>query len=153
MKGKISFKFPDIQLEWNDGDTSGEVSVSFSRIEKQFQRAQYLLDSQVMDDMVPYMPQQTGSFINITRGMSQAIAGSGYVIAAAPPTGRFLYFGKVMIDPKTGSPWAQKGAKKVVTEKPLTYSNPKATPEWFETAKKEHGKAWVKNAKEAAGGG
>ena len=67
--------------------------------------------------------------------------------------GRFLYEGKVMVDPVTGSPWARKGAKKVVTERPLTYSNPKATPHWFDTAKDAHGIAWVKGVKQIAGGG
>ena len=34
----------------------------------------------------------------------------------------------------------------------LSYSNPKATPKWFETAKKNHGKAWVTHVKKQAGG-
>ena len=67
--------------------------------------------------------------------------------------GRFLYEGKVMVDPVTGSPWAREGAKKVVTERSLTYSNPKATPHWFDTAKDAHGKTWVKGVKQIAGGG
>ena len=75
--------------------------------------------------------------------------------------GRFLYYGKGMVDELTGSPWARKGAKKVlVTEfaghtnakEDLSYSNPKATPKWFETAKKNHGKAWVTHVKKQAGG-
>ena len=87
------------------------------------------------------------------RMRSAALQGTGKVVAGAPPQGRFLYEGKVMIDPVTGSPWARKGAKKVVTERPLTYSNPKATPHWFDTAKEAHGKAWVKGVKRIAGGG
>ena len=106
-----------------------------------------------MNDMVPYMPHRDGNFVNVTRLQSAALAGSGKVVAAAPPMGRFLYEGKVMVDPVTGSPWARKGAKKVVTERPLTYSNPKATPHWFDTAKDAHGKAWVKGVKRIAGGG
>ena len=34
----------------------------------------------------------------------------------------------------------------------LSYQNPKATPKWFETAKKNHGKAWVTHVKKQAGG-
>ena len=130
-----------------------KVDVSLNRFEKQFQEAQYYLDSQIMNDMVPYMPHRDGNFVNVTRLQSAALAGSGKVVAAAPPMGRFLYEGKVMVDPVTGSPWARKGAKKVVTERPLTYSNPKATPHWFDTAKDAHGKAWVKGVKRIAGGG
>lgn len=130
-----------------------EMRINLSRFERQYEKAQFELDSAVMKDMVPYMPQQTGTFINVTKAMSASIAGSGTVVAAAPPMGRFLYEGKVMVDPQTGSPWARPGAKKVVTERDLKYSNPKATPHWFDTAKKNHGKSWVNTVKKIAGGG
>ena len=140
--------FPDISIV--SGDL--RVKVDMERINRNIDNAQYWLDSQVMTDMVPYMPQNTGAFINITRAQSAALAGSGEVVAGAAPMGRFLYEGKVMIDPETGSPWARKGAKKIVTDRPLTYSNPKATPKWFETAKKQHGKAWIAGVKDKIGG-
>ena len=130
-----------------------ELDVDLSRFEKQYGKAQYALDSMIMTSMQPYMPHRTGTFINVTKAMSAAIAGSGTVIAAAPPMGRFLYEGKVMVDEKTGSPWARPGAKKVVTDRDLKYSNPKATPHWFDTAKENHGKSWVKAVKNIAGGG
>ena len=134
---------------------SGDIKadVSLNRFEKQFQKAQFWLDGQVMNDMVPYMPHRDGIFVNLTRMRSAALQGTGKVVAGAPPQGRFLYEGKVMVDPVTGSPWARKGAKKVVTERPLTYSNPKATPHWFDTSKDAHGKSWVKGVKRIAGGG
>lgn len=144
-----AFHFPSFSLV--QGDI--KVNVKLNRFEKQFQEAQYYLDSQVMNDMVPYMPHRDGNFVNVTRFQSAALAGSGKVVAGASPMGRFLYEGKVMVDPVTGSPWARKGAKKVVTERPLTYGNPKATPHWFDTAKKVHRKAWVKEVKQIAGGG
>lgn len=144
-----TFHFPGFSLV--QGDI--KVDVSLNRFEKQFQEAQYYLDSQIMNDMVPYMPHRDGNFVNVTRLQSAALAGSGKVVAAAPPMGRFLYEGKVMVDPVTGSPWARKGAKKVVTERLLTYGNPKATPHWFDTAKDAHGKSWVKGVKRIAGGG
>lgn len=153
MADRIKFSFPDIHIKRHGGAASCEIDVDFGRIEEQLRRAQYRLDSQIMTDMAPYMPHQTGTFINVTRGMSQAIAGSGQVVAAAPPTGRFLYYGKVMIDPVTKSPWAREGAKKVVTNRDLVYSNPKATPKWFETAKQRHGNQWVELVKKEAGGG
>ena len=130
-----------------------ELEVDLSRFNKQYGKAQYVLDSAVMKDMTPYMPQRTGVFIDVTKAMSAAIAGSGTVIAAAPPMGRFLYEGKVMVDPVTGSPWARPGAKKIVTDRDLEYSNPKATPHWFDTAKENHGKSWVNTVKKIAGGG
>ena len=137
-------------------DTTIELDVDLSRFEKQYGKAQFILDNAVMTSMVPYMPHRTGTFINVTKAMSAAIAGSGTVVAAAPPMGRFIYEGKVMIDPGTGSPWARPGAKKIVTDKALNYDtshNPKVTDHWFETAKKNHGKSWIKAVKKEAGGG
>ena len=97
-----------------------ELDVDLSRFEKQYGKAQFALDSMVMASMVPYMPMVTGTFINVTKAMSAAIAGSGNVVAAAPPFGRFLYEGKVMVDPETNSPWARPGAKKIVTNRDLS---------------------------------
>ena len=133
-----------------------ELDVDLSRFDKQYGEAQWLLDNMVMTSMQPYMPMRTGTFINVTKAMSAAIAGSGTVIAAAPPFGRFLYEGKVMVDPETNSPWARKGAKKVVTDKDLVYdksAHPDVTDHWFDTAKKNHLDEWLKDVKRTAGGG
>ena len=133
-----------------------ELDVDLSRFERQYQKAQYDLDNMVMTSMIPYMPMRTGTFVNVTKALSAAIAGSGYVYAAAPPFGRFLYEGKVMVDEKTGSPWARPGAKKIVTNKDLIYdksAHPNVTDHWFDTAKKNHGEEWVKKTKATAGGG
>ena len=141
------------KTHYNYSKPNLEMRINFSRFEKQFEDAQFILDSTVMKDMKPYMPQQTGTFINITSAQSTSLAGSGTVVAAAAPMGRFLYEGKVMVDPETNSPWARPGAKKVVTDRELKYSNPKATPHWFDTAKENHGKSWVREVKKIAGGG
>ena len=133
-----------------------ELDVDLSRFDKQYGQAQYALDSYVMLSMEKYMPKRTGTFINVTKAMSAAIAGSGTVVAAAPPFGRFLYEGNVMVDKVTGSPWARKGAKKVVIDKKLDYdnsANPDVTDHWFETAKRNHLDAWLKKTKKIAGGG
>lgn len=130
-----------------------EIKVSLKRFESQFKDAQLWLDNQIMTDMIPLMPHVTGTFVNVTRAMSSSYAGTGIVVAAAPPMGRFLYEGKVMVDPVTNSPWARKGAKKIVTDRPLTYSNPQAVPHWFDKAKELHCAQWEKGVKERAGGG
>ena len=141
------------KTHYNYSKPNLEMRINLSRFEKQYEDAQFVFDSTVMKDMKPYMPQQTGTFINITSAQSASLAGSGTVVAAAAPMGRFLYEGKVMVDPLTGSPFARPGAKKVVTDRDLKYSNPKATPHWFDTAKENHGKSWVKAVKNIAGGG
>lgn len=142
------------------------VNVNMSGLAKRLNAAQYWLDSQIMTDMLPYMPLDTGIFQQTTRGKSAALAGSGRVIAATTPAGRYLYYGKVMVDSVTGagprkietSPGEyilrfRKGAKLVPTDRPLTYSNPMARPEWFEVAKSEHLQEWIDGVKARAGGG
>ena len=133
-----------------------DMRLDLSRFDKQIEKAQYAMDSMVMTSMVPYMPMDTGTFINVTRGMSAAIAGSGKVVAAAPPMGQFLYEGKVMVGERTRSAFAAKGERKEVIEKPLNYSrhaHPNVTDHWFDTAKKNHGDVWIKKTKKLAGGG
>lgn len=135
---------PDIDVKADGVHIHIDTSIYDGRIKD----AQYWLDSQIMTDMVPLMPHQTGTFINVTRAQSAALAGTGKVVAAAPPMGRFLYEGKVMIDPETGSPWARPGAKKIVTDRPLKYSNPSAVPRWFDAAKETHLQEWIDGVKE-----
>lgn len=119
------------------------------------QKAQYALDSQVMNDMIPYMPIQTGTFQNLTRMRSAALAGSGTVCAATTVYGRFLYYGKKMMNSETGRgpmriPLAggeiifrwPKGSRLVATNEPLKYSNKQAEPKWYEAAERDHMKAW-----------
>lgn len=146
MAGR-KFKFPSI----NVNKDNMKINVDLKRFEKSFEQAQFWLDSEVMTSMVPYMPHRDGNFINKTKSQSAALAGSGRVVAAAAPTGRFLYEGKVMVDPRTNSPWARKGVKKVVTGRDLVYSNLKATPHWFETAKQKNLKFWIDGVKKYVG--
>lgn len=146
-----------------DGDI--RVKLDMHRFEEQFRRAQYQLDGAVMNSMVPFMPMITGSFINTTRAASAAIQGSGEVYAAYGPQGRFLYEGKTMVSPSTGSTYAKKGEKKVLVSQYgrktrarelLSYTkqaHPKAQSHWFDAAKKKDGKKWMRGVKETAGGG
>lgn len=133
-----------------------DMVVDLDRFEKQFNEAQYLLDSMVMDSMVRFMPMQTGTFIDVTRAMSSAVAGAGLVYAAAPPMGRFLYEGYVMVDPVTLSPFARKGVKKSLTNRKLILNNhahPNARDHWFEAAKNKDGTKWIQKVKRKAGRG
>lgn len=140
--------FADISYD----DMHISVHIPLSQINKNIQKAQYALDGMVMDSMVPYMPMVTGSFIALTRARSAAMQGTGQVCAAAPPYGRFLYMGKVMIDPETGSPWARPGAKKVVVENwDIAFNmlaHPEVTAKWFEAAKQTDMPKWEKKVAE-----
>ena len=143
---KKKYTINDIKIRRITNRAHIDMKVDFDRMETKAEKTQYLLDSRVMEDMIPYMPMQEGTFINATRAMSQAIAGSGRVVAGAPPFGKFLYEGRVMVDPLTGSPWARYGADKVVTKRPLKYTrdfHPKAQKRWFDVAKKNHLSEWI----------
>lgn len=131
-------KFKDYSFS-QDGVT---IRISMARPNRNLKRAQMWLEQQVINDMLPLMPLRTGGLQQRTRMMNTVMLGIGKVWAAAPPYGRFLYGGKVMVDPVTGSPWARKGAKKVVTSRELTFSRPGAVARWFEAAKATKLERW-----------
>lgn len=146
-----TFHFPSFSMV--AGDIT--VNISLNRFEKQFQEAQNWLDGQVFTDMEKYMPFRDGNMRNVSAIMSRSMQGTGRVIAGAPPYGRFLYEGKVMVDPVTGSPWARAGAKKVVTDRDLVFdkiAHHRATDHWFDAAKEQYVKSWAKGVKKRAGG-
>lgn len=161
MRMAKQFKIIKYTRKTKSGIFQYDMVLDMSRFGAQLSKAQFELDSMVMTDMIPYMPMQTGTFINVTKAMSAAYAGTGTVVAAAPPIGRFLYEGKTMVDEMTGSPWARKGARKVLVSqysgktnaKPnLTYANGRQS-HWFDEAKERHVKEWVAHTKKTAGGG
>ncbi len=140
-----------------------DIKVDMSRIGDNINNAQFALDSAIMTSMVPFMPFQTGSFINETKAQSAAVAGTGVVVAAVPPMGRMLYEGKVMVDSQTGKgPMKistgpneftfryRKGAKLVPSSRPLSYSNGR-TDHWFDKAKEKDLKNWVNVVKKETG--
>lgn len=150
-----------------DGDV--KIRLNLSRFEKQFRDAQFALDGQVMNSMLPFMPMITGQFIDVTRAASAAIQGSGGVYGGVGPQARYLYEGKVMVDSKTMKGPSKiptgpgeyvlrfrKGSKLVATTRPLNYTktaHPQATDHWFNPAKKKDGRKWIKMVKRIAGGG
>lgn len=136
-----------------------------ARIQANLPKAQYMVDTQVVNDMVPYMPMVTGTFINTVRMRNASLAGSGEVCAATGVMGRFLYYGKKMVDSQTGKGPRKielaggeiifryrLGAKLTPTEIPLNYNkaaNPMAGPLWFDRAKEQCYDDWCKTAKGA----
>ena len=75
-----------------DGDI--KIKLNLTRFDKQFQRAQYQLDGNIMNSMVPFMPMITGDFVDVTRAASAAIQGTGQVYAAYGSQGRFCIWVK-----------------------------------------------------------
>ena len=129
---------------------SGHIrcQISLDRFSKQFAEAQQWLGDRVLEDCKPLMPILTGS-----QQQRSYVEDGGRCVVFPGPYGRFQYGGLVMVDPVTGSPWARRGAKKVLTDRPLQYSNPQATDHWFDTAKARNGDYWIAGVKQRGGGG
>lgn len=88
----------------------------------------------------------------LTESLSIRTLVDGDTIIYPGPYARFLYNGKLMIDPNTGSSWAPKGATKVVTGKDLNISTAvhgKAQSHWFEASKAQNLPKWRNVARRA----
>lgn len=68
------------------------------------------------------------------------------------PYARYLYYGKLMVDPATGSSYAKKGTIKVLTDKNLVFNkamHAQAQSHWFEASKAENSEKWIRVADKA----
>lgn len=119
--------------------------------------AEHILAVQIRKDTSPYVPALTGSLDTRTRieGFSDAGLGpgtGGSMIVYPGPYARYLYYGKLMVDPTTGSSYAPKGGTKVVTDKNLVFSksmHAQAQSHWFEASKAQNLEKWVRVADKA----
>ena len=108
-------------------------------------KAQHAVAVQAESDTSPYVPMLTGSLDMRTRVIDNMIVYPG-------PYARYLYHGKVMVDPETGSAYAPKGGIKVVTDKNLVFNkamHSQAQAYWFEASKAENMDKWLRVADKA----
>ena len=108
-------------------------------------RAEHVLAEQIEKDTQPFVPMLTGSLTQRTRVVGNAVIYPG-------PYARFLYYGKVMVDPNTGSTYAPKGGTKVATDRNLVFNHanhPQAQAHWFEASKAQNLDKWVRVAEKA----
>ena len=108
-------------------------------------RAESIVGQQVIKDTEPFVPALTGSLTIRTRLDGNKIINPG-------PYARFLYYGKVMVDPQTGSTFAPKGGTKVLTNRDLVFSkamHPQAQSHWFEASKAQNLDKWIRIAEKA----
>lgn len=108
-------------------------------------RAESVLAQQVMKDTIPFVPALTGSLTQRTRVVGNEVIYPG-------PYARFPYFGKLMVDPTTGSTYAPKGGHKVVTDRNLVFNttmHPQAQSHWFEASKAQNMEKWGRVADKA----
>lgn len=107
-------------------------------------KAEHTVAIQVKDDTAPYVPASGAS-----AGMYLNTKVIGNQIFYPGPYARFLYYGKVMIDPNTGSTWAPKNSTKVVTGRDLKFRkdhHSKAQAHWFEASKAQNLQKWLRVA-------
>lgn len=108
-----------------------KVAIDSARVEKDAERAQEILANQVKQDTDQFVPAKTGSLATRAR-----VDGNHLIYPG--PYARYLYRGKLMVDPETGSSYARKGSTKILTGKDLVFSKAmhgKAQAEWFEASK------------------
>lgn len=114
-------------------------------IAKACTRAEHVLAEQIEKDNQPFVPAFTELITQRTRVDGSAVIYPG-------PYARFLYYGKVMVDPNTGSTYAPKGGTKVLTDRNLVFSkavHPQAQSHWFEASKAQNLDKWVRVADKA----
>lgn len=114
-------------------------------IAKACTRAEHVLAEQIEKDNQQFVPAFTESITQRTRVDGSAVIYPG-------PYARFLYYGKVMVDPNTGSTYAPKGGTKVLTDRDLVFSkavHPQAQSHWFEASKAQNLDKWVRVAEKA----
>ena len=94
--------------------------------------------------MYPYIPFENGILAD-----NVSIEEDG--LHFKNPQARYLYYGMLMVSPTTGSAWAKKDERKVLTNKALTMSHeqhPLACAKWGEVAANLHGDVISKEIKE-----
>lgn len=108
-------------------------------------KAEHATALQIKKDTEPFVPALTKSLANRTKVVDNEIIYPG-------PYARYLYYGKLMVDPETGSSWAKKNALKVVTDRNLVFSqavHPQAQAHWFEASKAQNLEKWERVAARA----
>lgn len=115
------------------------------RLAEECTKAEHTVALQIRKDTSPHVPALTGSLDKRTR-----VDGSEVIYPG--PYARYLYYGKLMVDPETGSSYAPKGTTKVLTDKNLVFNkamHTQAQSHWFEASKAENLEKWVRVADKA----
>lgn len=117
-----------------------------------FDTAQKFVDSECIRFMVPYTPMLNGILMKSpTLGTK---IGSGQIVYQNPYA-RYQYYGKLMVSSITGSSYASKGEKKVLTEVDLVHQtsrHPQAGPFWFERMKADKMPVIIRGVEQYTGG-
>jgi hypothetical protein len=135
FNGNLEIKSADIMLKARGLEPGGKV--------------QKFIDSEMIRVMDPLTPRLNGILIkSVTLG---TVIGSGN-LEYSDPKARYHYYGKLMVSPTTGSSWAMKGEKKILTDKDMVYNGaPQRGPHWFDRAKADNKEDILEGARKVAG--
>lgn len=112
-------------------------------LDGRIKKANAWLQEEIIKDTDQFVPALTGA-------LSTNVHRDGNAIVYAMPYARYLYYGKLMIDPETGSSYARKGSRKALTDKNLVFNksmHPQATSHWFEVSKAVNEEKWEQGVK------
>lgn len=130
------------RIKWNEGFRD--------KWQGKIDSAQKYVDSSCIRLMDKYTPMLSGMLVKSATLGTKIGKGEIHQIA---PYAKYQYYGKLMVSSITGSPYANKGEKKILTGINLKYSksvHPLAGPFWFERMKRDHLKTILKGAQRYA---
>lgn len=109
-------------------------------------KAEHEVAMQILKDTDPFVPAS----------QDKSLAGRAFVrgnmVIYPGPYARYLYFGKLWLDPLTGSSWVKYGEHKAPTDIDLKFNRAthrQAQSHWFEASKAQNLKKWLRVADEA----
>lgn len=114
-------------------------------------KAEHIVAVQIQKDTSPFVPAS-----GAPAGLDARTRVDGSLVIYPGPYARFLYYGKVMVDPNTGSTYAPKGGTKVATDRNLVFNqtvHPQAQDHWFEASKAQNLEKWERVAEKAVKNG
>ena len=111
-------------------------------------KAEHKVATEILSDTDPYVPFLNGVLSESARVVNNYVIYGGQFA----PYAHYLYYGKLRVDPETGSSYAPYGATKFLTDKDLVFNKAthgQATSHWFEASKAENLEKWVRVADKA----
>lgn len=148
-KNFFAKRFGKLKMHKNGDGYS--INLDFTFLGEKLDIAQDALDAQVLQDMIQYMPIDSGTLIDETVNYNMNTRGEVYAYPPDLEYGHYQYEGEKYVDPDYGvgafyNPnygfWSRKGVKKVPSGEPLFYTNPQAEAHWDETAFAYHHTEW-----------
>ena len=93
-----------------------KIKMPKNSLDRASRKIETVVATQILKDTAPYVPMS-----GVAAGLSNRAYVDGWAVVYPGPYARFLYDGKVMIDPNTGSTYAPKGGTKVTTDRNLVF--------------------------------